>query len=76
MARTTPVRLGLCSLVTLLALPLSLDGQLPVPVTAWYHKADPTFSDGLALYANIAGMRGIWGTLRQQQSAYHCLKRL
>jgi hypothetical protein len=49
MARTTPVLLGLFSLVTLLALPLSHHGQIPVPVTAWYHKADPTFADGLGL---------------------------
>lgn len=48
-ARTTPVLLGLFSLVTVLALRLSHDGQIPVPVTAWYHKAEPTFSDCLAL---------------------------
>jgi DDE superfamily endonuclease len=48
-ARTTPVLLGLFSLVTLLALQLSHDGQIPVPVTAWYHTAEPTFSDGLGL---------------------------
>jgi hypothetical protein len=48
-ARTTPVLLGLFSLVTLLALQLSHDGQIPVPVTAWYHKAEPTFSDCLGL---------------------------
>jgi hypothetical protein len=40
---------ALFSLVTLLALRLSQDGRIPVPVTAWYHKAEPTFSDGLAL---------------------------
>ena len=45
--RTTPPLSGLCSLVTLLALRLSYDGQIPVPVTACYHKADPTFSDCL-----------------------------
>jgi hypothetical protein len=45
MARTTPVLLGLFSLVTLLALPLSPDGQIPGPVTAWYHKVEPTVSD-------------------------------
>ena len=49
MARTTPVLLGLFSLVTVLALQWSGDGQIPVPVTAWYHKDEPTFSDGLAL---------------------------
>jgi hypothetical protein len=48
-ARTTPVLLGLFSLVTLLALQLSHDGRIPVPVTAWYHKAEPTFSDCLSL---------------------------
>jgi hypothetical protein len=48
-ARTTPVLLGLFSLVTLLALPLSHEGQIPVPVTAWSHKAEPTFSDCLGL---------------------------
>jgi DDE superfamily endonuclease/Archaeal putative transposase ISC1217 len=48
-ARTTPVLLGLFSLVTMLALQLSGDGQIPVPVTAWYHKDEPTFSDCLAV---------------------------
>jgi hypothetical protein len=48
-ARTTPVLLGLFSLVTVLALQLSGDGQIPVPMTAWYHKEEPTFSDCLAL---------------------------
>jgi hypothetical protein len=48
-ARTTPVLLGLFSRVTVLALPWSGDGQIPVPVTAWDHKAEPTCSDCLAL---------------------------
>jgi DDE superfamily endonuclease len=48
-ARTTPVLLGLFALVTLLALQLSHEGHIPVPVTACYHKAEPTFSDGLSL---------------------------
>ena len=48
-ARATPVLLALFSLVTVLALKLSDDGQIPVPVTAWYHKDEPTFSDCLAL---------------------------
>ena len=39
----------LFSLVTALALRLSQDVQIPVPVTAWYHKAEPTFADCLAL---------------------------
>jgi len=49
MARTTPVLLALFSLVTVLALQWSPGGEIPVPVTAWYHKAEPTCSDGLAL---------------------------
>jgi DDE superfamily endonuclease len=48
-ARTTPVLLALFSLVTVLALKLSHDGQIPVPVTAWYRKAEPTFAACLAL---------------------------
>jgi hypothetical protein len=48
-ARTTPVLLALFSLVTVLALRLSQGGQIPVPVTAWYHKAEPTVADCLAL---------------------------
>jgi DDE superfamily endonuclease len=47
--RTTPVRLALFSLVTVLALRLSHGGQIPVLVTAWYRKAEPTFADCLAL---------------------------
>jgi hypothetical protein len=44
-ARTTPVLLALFSLVTVLALQLTQDEPIPVPVTAWYHKAEPTFAD-------------------------------
>jgi hypothetical protein len=48
-ARTTPALLAVFSLVTVLALQLSQGGQIPVPVTAWYHKAEPTFADCLVL---------------------------
>lgn len=48
-ARTTPVLLALFLLVTILALRLSPGGQIPVAATAWYHKAEPTFMDCLAL---------------------------
>jgi hypothetical protein len=48
-ARTTPVLLGMFSLVTVLALRLSQGGPIPVEATAWYHKAEPTFVDCLAL---------------------------
>jgi hypothetical protein len=49
MTRTTPVLLALCSIVTLVTLRLSQDGPIPVQATAWYHKAEPTFADCLAL---------------------------
>ncbi len=48
-ARTTPVLLGLFSLVTLLALRLCPTGRLPVEATAWYHKTEATFADCLTL---------------------------
>jgi hypothetical protein len=48
-ARTTPVLLALFSMVTMLALRLSPGGQIPVPVTAWYRKAQLTFADCLTL---------------------------
>jgi len=48
-ARTTPVLLGLFSLVTLLALRLCPTGHLPVETSAWYHKSTATFADCLTL---------------------------
>jgi hypothetical protein len=48
-ARTTPVLLALFSIATVLALQLSQGGHIPVPVTAWYRKVEPTFADCLAL---------------------------
>jgi hypothetical protein len=48
-ARTTPMLLGLFSLVTLLALHLRPSGQLPVEATAWYPKTEATFADCLTL---------------------------
>ena len=47
-ARTTPILLGLFSLVTLLANRLVHASTLPLRTTAWYHKTTPTFSDALA----------------------------
>jgi DDE superfamily endonuclease len=48
-ARTTPVLLGLFSLVTVLVLRLCPSGQLPVEATAWYPKTEATFSDCLTV---------------------------
>src|SRR4051794_41592361 len=47
--RTTPLLLGLFSLVTLWACELAArTGKLPVLGAAWYKNPDPTFSDYLA----------------------------
>jgi len=48
-ARTTPVLLGLFSLVTLLANTHAQKGKVPIRQDAWYCKPWPTFSDALAL---------------------------
>ena len=48
-ARTTPVLLGLFSIVTLLAHRLAHRGTLPLLSSAWYLKPQPTFSDAIAL---------------------------
>jgi hypothetical protein len=47
--RTTPVLLGLFSLVTLAAVPCHEAGLLSAESTAWYAKEEPTFSDCLRL---------------------------
>lgn len=47
--RTTPALLALFSVVTLLAHQHARRRKLPIRQTAWYHKAQPTFSDALAL---------------------------
>lgn len=48
-ARTTPVLLGLFSLITLLANTHARKGAIPIRQDAWYSKLLPTFSDALAL---------------------------
>jgi hypothetical protein len=47
--RTTPALLGLFSLVTLWADRIKGDHGVPPDRVRWYPKADPTFSDALAL---------------------------
>ncbi|MFD1188824.1 transposase [Pontibacter rugosus] len=46
--RTTPVLLGLFSIVTLLAERLQKQGMLLVDTAAWHKKEKPTFSDAIA----------------------------
>ena len=47
--RTTPVLLGLFSVVTLLAMQWHQAGLLIAERTAWYEKESPTFSDCIRL---------------------------
>lgn len=54
-ARTTPVLLGLFSLVTLIADKLQGEGKLITKTSAWYQKTLPTFSDAIA-----SGRQALW----------------
>jgi hypothetical protein len=54
--RTTPVLLGLFSIVTLWAHDLSKSRKLKPRIAVWYPKAELTFSDAIA-----AVRREIWG---------------
>ena len=66
-ARTTPVLLGLFSLVTLLADQLTKDEPFPVRTSAWYTKKEPTFSDALAVVRRYIWF-GLWGKYIQSAS--------
>jgi hypothetical protein len=65
-ARTTPVLLGLFSLVTLLALRLCPTGHIPVETSAWYQKSTATFADCLTLVRHH-----FWRTRYLNNSALH-----
>jgi hypothetical protein len=59
-ARTTPLLLGLFSLVTLWAYHLTQDRPFPIRTSAWYVKEKPTFSDALAIVRRHIWF-GLWG---------------
>lgn len=61
-ARTTPVLLGLFSLVTLFAHKLTTRRKLPVRQAAWYVKRLPTFSDALAIVRQQLWLHVFFGT--------------
>jgi hypothetical protein len=48
-ARTSPILLGLFSLITILANSLASGGQLPISSASWYRKSLPTFADAISL---------------------------
>lgn len=62
-ARTTPLLLGLFSLVTLLADSLHPNATKVTRTAAWYSKPQPTFSDALAL-----ARRCLWSSTHFQTS--------
>jgi hypothetical protein len=66
-ARTTPVLLGLFSLVTLLAYQLTKDKPFPIRTSAWYVKKEPTFSDALAVVRRHIWF-GLWGNYIESAS--------
>jgi len=67
-ARTTPVLLGLYSLVALWAHGLRRSGKLMLPASsAWYAKERATFSDALAIVR-----RALWAEAALQTSRQQC----
>jgi hypothetical protein len=64
--RTTPVLLGLFSLVCLMAYRLLDVMRLPLQATAWYLKQEATFSDVLAFVR-----RAIWAGKYLDNSSSH-----
>ena len=62
--RTTPILLGLFSLVTLLAHRLTEGQGLPARTAAWYSKPEATFADALALVR-----QQLWSTTKFTNSA-------
>jgi hypothetical protein len=64
LARTTPGWLAWCSLVSMLALPLSRGGQIPEAVRAWDPKAEPTGAACVTL-----GRRPRWWVREVRDSA-------
>jgi hypothetical protein len=47
--RTSPILLGLFSLITILANSLACDGKLPISSSSWYRKSWPSFADAISL---------------------------
>jgi len=66
-ARTTPVLLGLFSLITLLARRLTRDQPLPVRTAAWYQKQEATFSDVIAFVRRYLWMETEFANLPPKQ---------
>jgi hypothetical protein len=68
--RTTPVLLGIFSLVVIMAKRLH-PRRLPVQQTSWYQKEEPTFRDAIA--AVRLHLWGVRNYTRSVQQPDHCL---
>ena len=66
-ARTTPVLLGLFSLVTLMADCLIKSEAMPVRTSAWYRKELPSFADAIALVRRCLWSNCHFSTSRQSR---------
>ena len=66
-ARTTPVFLGLFSLVALMADHLITSHTIPVRTAAWYTKELPTFADAMALVRRCLWRSCHFSTSRQSR---------
>jgi hypothetical protein len=66
-ARTTPVLLGMFSIVTLLADGLINSHTISVRMAAWYTKAQPTFADAMALVRRCLWSHCHFSTSRQSR---------
>lgn len=75
-ARTTPVLLGLFSLVTLWADRLHAREELEVRQAAWYVKERATFSEALACVRRQLWPSGLSATSASEADMYHLAPRL
>jgi hypothetical protein len=65
--RTTPVLLGLFSIITLLADRLQQEGKLKIATAAWYKKQKPTFSDAIAAVRRLLWKKINFSTSEKKQ---------
>jgi hypothetical protein len=65
--RTTPVLLGIFSIITLLADKLQKQGKLSIATSAWYKKEKPSFSDAIAAVRRLLWQNMNFSTSDKQE---------
>lgn len=73
-ARSTPVLLGLFSLITLIAEQLHKQGKLQVSTAAWYGKRHPTFSDAIACVRQLLWQESSFSMAAQKDDIVKLLR--